>query len=153
MGYSTHTTATTTTLLSIPGTLLDKQGMGRVSYSHPRGAGSQGCCESDPSRRPLSMIPLIPSPTLPDRATPAPVPSDTATICNIIALLLRRSGLSQAEVSRRMGYRGNNSVNHVIKGRPGHIANPSVKWLSRFAYACGGRLLIEFPAQEVQEDE
>lgn len=101
---------------------------------------------------PLSRPPL-PSAAIPRTEVPPPldVPRsgragvDASAIRQLIALLLTRSGLTQAEVARRMAL----ADQSLQQYKSGVRANPSLRWFLRLAHVCGAQVLVEFPAEEL----
>lgn len=87
------------------------------------------------------MIAPMSAPERPDRAA---LPSDPALFGEILDLVLRKSGLSQAEVARRLAERPQ-SIQQYRTG--GARRNPSLKWFLRFIHICGGKVVVELPSE------
>ena len=85
------------------------------------------------------MIPLL-TPSRPDpaTATAAVVPDDRAVVY-LIDQLIVKSGLSQSEISRRLGIKLQSLNQYKRRKRPGLV------WFTKLAEACGGRVVVEFP--------
>lgn len=87
--------------------------------------------------------PIIPLPTPRDRIDLSAFGADDQVLAAILRALLERSGLTQAELQRRMGL-GRSSIHQY---RHGLRRNPSLKWLVRYVLTCGGRLYLEMPRE------
>ncbi len=70
------------------------------------------------------------------------VTADPALITTVLQLLVERSGMTQAEISRQMAIAPQSLNQYLISRR----SNPSALWLARLAELVGARLLIEFPS-------
>jgi DNA-binding XRE family transcriptional regulator len=90
---------------------------------------------------PEQVAPLVGPSTLPPPRERATLVADPELLPAILNHLLRRSGLSQAEIARRLG-EARQSVQQYHSGvRP----NPSLKWFLRYAQVCGAKVVVEFP--------
>lgn len=90
------------------------------------------------------IIPVpFPSSSVRDTTPLTAVTADEESIIALIDQLLNRSGLSQRELSKRIGIdeRNLSQYRHFRRRRP------SVWWLARLATACGARLWIEWPTR------
>ncbi len=101
---------------------------------------------------------------LPPQAQPFPLPSlisgssplspgagvvvlsDPKTVAPLLEQLLSRSGLTVAEVCRRLDC-SRSSFNQYRYCRR---TRPSVQFLSRVVEVCGGRLMVELPARPLR---
>ena len=90
-------------------------------------------------------IPL-PGSSSSEKASLAVVLCDNKTICVLIETILHRSGMTQAEVCRRLGISSSNFNQY----RLGRRMKPSVWWLARLIDVCGGRLFVEFPPRPIR---
>lgn len=97
---------------------------------------------------PIPLTPLVPLPSY-SSYTPSPsyaaLVNDHRAVLSLIELLLTKSGLSQAELARRMGVKPV-TVNHYFRLR----RRPSLMWMLRFIEAVGGKLLVELPSRPMQ---
>lgn len=91
----------------------------------------------DPSFQPVPL----PSTSASSPAPIAVVLNDPRAITNLISQLLGRSGMTQAEMCRRLGIKPQSMQQY--KG--GRRSKPSVEWFARLVSVCGGRLIVEFP--------
>lgn len=85
----------------------------------------------------------VPVPTVPasNPASIAVVLDDPKAVTSLIIQLLQRSGMSQAEMCRRLGIKPQSMQQY----KAGRRMKPSAEWLARLVQVCGGRLLVEFP--------
>jgi transcriptional regulator with XRE-family HTH domain len=60
-------------------------------------------------------------------------------------LIIARSGLTQAEIARRLAVKPQS----VHQWRSGTRSNPSLKWFMRLAQVCGVRLVVELPQESI----
>lgn len=67
--------------------------------------------------------------------------ADDRAIRSFVQQCIAKSGLSQAEVARRLGMRPQ-SVNQAVRGR---VGRPSLHWIVRVVTACGGAVILELP--------
>lgn len=87
----------------------------------------------------LSTIPLFAS-----HSSLTPVVCDDRAIKVLLEALIERSGLSRAEICRRLGTT-TNSLRQYLRGRR---SKPSLKWFVRLAEACGARVTVELPTRK-----
>lgn len=93
-----------------------------------------------PNARAITLMPpLLDVP----RQEKAAIPGDAGLFPSLINLLLARSGLSQAEVARRLAQ----TDQSLHQYRSGVRANPSLRWFLRLAHVCGAKVLVEFPQE------
>jgi len=86
---------------------------------------------------PIPSVAQVSSPFL----SVAVVLSDERAVPRLVELLIERSGLSQAEIARRMGIQSQSLNQYKIARR----SRPSLQWLARLAETCGAKILVEFP--------
>lgn len=72
----------------------------------------------------------------------AVVVPDDSSVKHLMRLLLNRSGLSQAELARRLGVTPQ-CVGQYMSGRG--AVRPSLSWFCNVVQTAGGRLLLELP--------
>lgn len=80
-----------------------------------------------------------------ERPDKAAMPSDPALFGEMLDLILRKSGLTQAEVARRLA----SKPQSVHQYRTGVRPNPSLRWFLRFVHICGAKIVIELPSAEL----
>ena len=96
----------------------------------------------------------------PSMTTPVPIPSshvpashsptrivvgdNDVSVKASIKALVARAGLSQAEISRRMGVTIQSI--HQYLGPSDKRVRPSIQWVARLAEVCGGRVVLELPS-------
>lgn len=68
---------------------------------------------------------------------------DVGRVCDLMRQVVRESGLSQAEVSRRLGLSRYGVANTMRKGR-----NPNVRTVIRVLDVCGYDLVVEAVRRE-----
>jgi hypothetical protein len=91
---------------------------------------------------PLIGAPVpLPSSQASNPASIAVVLDDPRAMTNLITQLLSRSGMSLAEMCRRLGIKPQS----IQQYKAGRRMKPSAEWLARLVQVCGGRLIVEFP--------
>lgn len=87
-------------------------------------------------------VPSIESSTASPSSPARMVVGDDPTLIPILYReMIERSGLSAAEVARRMGQR----PQAIDQYKCGYRDNPGLRLTARLAEACGARLVVEFP--------
>ena len=69
------------------------------------------------------------------------VSADPGRLGGLLALAMKRSGLTLAQLSRRLG-RSDPTVQQYLTGRR---ARPGLRVFQNWVEACGGRVLVELP--------
>lgn len=97
---------------------------------------------SSKDRMPPTPIPSIQSgPASPSSPARMVVGDDPTLIPLLYREMIERSGLSGAEVARRMGSR----PQAIDQYKCGYKSNPGLRLTARVAQACGAQLVVEFP--------
>lgn len=87
-----------------------------------------------------SVVGVMPGHRPFSKPTPrAAVIPDSNAIIGLIDLLIEHSGLTQAEVARRLNIRP-----QTIDQYRRRTINPTLKWFTRFAAVCGAKVTVEF---------
>lgn len=96
---------------------------------------------------PLVLPPALAIATASDAERPdrAALSSDPALFADLLDLLLSKSGLTQAEVARRLAQAPQSIHQYRSRVRP----NPSLKWFLRFVHVCGAKVVIELPSESL----
>lgn len=93
-----------------------------------------------PALLPVTITP-VPASSLPlPTSSLAVVLPDDRAVGALIALLLERSGVPQAEIARRLGIKPQTLNQYVWLRRK----RPSIQWIVRLAQACGATIKVEF---------
>lgn len=71
---------------------------------------------------------------------------DQRALAGLLGRILQRSGLTVAELSRRMGFH-DETVRQYFTGRR---QRPSLLWFLKVAELCGCRVFLEFPTRRVR---
>lgn len=90
----------------------------------------------------------LPSTSASNPASIVVVLNDPRAVTNLISQLLARSGMSQAELCRRLGIRPQSLQQY----RAGRRSKPSAEWLARLVQVCGGRMIVEFPTTPLSNE-
>lgn len=88
----------------------------------------------------------IPSNSSIERTPIAVVISDQKAIGALVEQIVYRSGMTQAELCRRLGISPSNFNQYRLGRRP----RPSVWWLVRLLTITGGRMVVEFPSRPLK---
>lgn len=102
----------------------------------------QGASLTDePAPRPTILPSISSLPAFNHTSPLTPVVCDDRAIAKLLETLLSRSGLSTAEICRRLGIT-TNALRQYLAGRR---KRPSLSWFVRLVEICGGKVTITFP--------
>lgn len=100
----------------------------------------------------MTIIPSLASafrmPPNRQRLTAQDLTKDGAALAQLIVKIRKRSGLSRAELARRLGVKPS-SLKQYENGRRGRYGKAGLRWFVRLAEGCGCEVSLELPGGRV----